>query len=149
MARQKSQRKKNLTPIDKNSTSIRKSTSPEVTVSTDAKTEVFNKKKEGTPTTSSAASDVELIVDEKCKKSPPALIIAAGDVEAVGKKLENTPTVMATDTKTTVSIKSHPAITTVSKPVETTKDKGDGKESTAELSPILLKTLWKQCQEKN
>ena len=55
------------------------------------------------------------------KKSPPASISTAEDVEAVEEKSENTPTVMATNKETTVSIVPHPAITTMSKPVETTK----------------------------
>ena len=89
-----------------------------------------------------ASSDVEIIVDEKLGKSPPASITTAEDVEAVEEKSENTPTVMATNKETTVSIVSHPAITTMSKPVETTKDKRIEKETAVKPSPILLKNAF-------
>ena len=67
--------------------------------------EVLNKKE--TPTTSSATSDGELIVDEKCKKSPLKSNIVAQNVESVEQKLKNSPAIEVPDTKTTVSIKSH------------------------------------------
>ena len=56
--------------------------------------EVLNKKEKGTPTTSSAASDGELIVDEKCKKSPLKSNIVAQNVESVEQKLKNSPAIL-------------------------------------------------------
>ena len=128
--------------------SARKSTSSKVPF-TDARKndEVLNKKEKGTPTTSSAASDGELIVDEKCKKSPLKSNIVAQNDESVEQKLKNSPAMEVPDKKTTVSIKSHPAITTVSKPVEATKGKEDEIESAAELSPIPKNAFERMSKE--